>query len=171
MEGSSVNAELVWILASVASGLAVGFLIGRRTGSMAARIRELEAEIEGILKEGDRVRAELRAAQEEGRRIGEEFGEYRRSVAEHFAGTSDQLRDLTLQYRRIYDHLTHGANTLCPDGFSGLRDGLDADALPPGESLEFDFDEPTRSPDTTDEASEAEPPIDPDETLVSREGR
>jgi uncharacterized membrane-anchored protein YhcB (DUF1043 family) len=43
---------------------------------------------------------------------------------DHFSGTSDLLRDLTVQYRSVYEHLTKGASTLCPEGFVGLTEGL-----------------------------------------------
>jgi hypothetical protein len=29
-----------------------------------------------------------------------------------------------VQYRSVYEHLTKGASTLCPEGFVGLTEGL-----------------------------------------------
>ncbi|MBW2543802.1 MAG: DUF1043 family protein [Deltaproteobacteria bacterium] len=54
----------------------------------------------------------------------EEHAAYRLNVVDHFSGTSDLLRDLTVQYRSVYEHLTKGASTLCPEGFVGLTEGL-----------------------------------------------
>ena len=55
---------------------------------------------------------------------------YRGKVADHFAGTSERLRELTLQYRAIYNHLAEGAGELCPESFEKLEGGLGLDALP-----------------------------------------
>ena len=45
-------------------------------------------------------------------------------------GTSERLRELTFQYRAIYNHLAEGAVDLCPEGFEKLDGGLGLDALP-----------------------------------------
>ena len=65
-----------------------------------------------------------------------EYDIYRMNVLEHFSGTSDLLRDLTVQYRSVYQHLTKGASTLCPEGFVGITEGLPKPELasPPAEA-------------------------------------
>lgn len=59
----------------------------------------------------------------------DEMQRYRGEVAEHFGQTSQLLRDLTLQYRNVYEHLAEGARTLCPEAAAQLPQSL-AEALP-----------------------------------------
>ena len=138
--------------------LVAGFLIGRRTGKARERIGELESQLEVVGKERElaqasvvaakeetkRVQTELRAvgqerdlaqasvvaAKEEIERVETELREYRTDVVEHFTGTSGLLRDLTVQYRSVYDHLTKGATSLCPEGSVSLLEGLQSERLP-----------------------------------------
>ena len=60
----------------------------------------------------------------------EEMSRYRQEVADHFAQTSKLLRDLTIQYRKVYEHLAEGARTLCPEAGSLLPGSLAEAALP-----------------------------------------
>jgi uncharacterized membrane-anchored protein YhcB (DUF1043 family) len=92
------------------------FLLGRRTGGGARRVRELEAELARTAEARDAAQQELDG--------------YRRRVTDHFTETSHRLHDLTLQYRAVYDHLAKGASELCPEGFEKLEGGLGLDALP-----------------------------------------
>ena len=115
-----------WMVAAVVlAGVAVGILIGRRSSEERARARRLEAQLEDLRKEYERAEAEIAVGKEELER-------YRGKVADHFAGTSERLRELTLQYRAIYNHLAEGAGELCPQGFEKLEGGLGLDALPEG---------------------------------------
>jgi hypothetical protein len=104
----------IWLLAGIAAlaafaiGMAVGRSASRRT---AARARELEAR--------------LTSAEDE-------MARYRSQVSEHFSETSTLLRDLTLQYRNVYEHLAEGARTLCPEGAQLLAPSLAEAALPAG---------------------------------------
>ncbi len=127
---------LATLLATLAAGLAAGGLLGRRFSTAAARIRELESRNEVLHKEHERALAELAVARDEARRLQREFEDYRGCVAEHFSGTSDLLRELTVQYRAVYDHLTRGASALCPEGFVGLDAEATAAALPPQSGVE-----------------------------------
>jgi uncharacterized membrane-anchored protein YhcB (DUF1043 family) len=72
----------------------------------------------------------------------EEMSRYRQEVADHFAQTSKLLRDLTLQYRNVYEHLAEGARTLCPEAGTLLPGSLAEAALPAEAS------EPEQSPRT-----------------------
>ena len=111
----------------VAMGLAVAvaaFFIGRVTGKGAIRRRELEEQLANAHEELAGLAAEVENLLEQLRMAREEHEAYRLSVVDHFAGTSDLLRDLTVQYRSVYEHLTKGASTLCPEGFVGLTEGL-----------------------------------------------
>ena len=123
----------LYLVSAAAIGLVLGFVSGRRTGRSAERIRELEAHVERLEKDRERVQAELAAAREKLRLKQEELDGYRGRVADHFAGTSELLRDLTHRYRSVYAHLTAGASELCPEGFVGLEEGLEPGALPSGE--------------------------------------
>ena len=105
------------------------FLLGRRTGGAARRVRELESALAQTSEERDAARQEL--------------GGYQRRVTDHFTETSHRLHDLTLQYRAVYDHLAKGASELCPGGFEKLEGGLGLDALPEESSA--------REPDADDD--------------------
>jgi uncharacterized membrane-anchored protein YhcB (DUF1043 family) len=108
-----------WIVGAVVAAavlLVAAFLLGRRTGSGAGRVRELESRLEVAAQERERVEGELRG--------------YRERVAEHFSETSEQLHELTVQYRAVYEHLAKGASELCPESFEKLEGGLGLDALP-----------------------------------------
>jgi uncharacterized membrane-anchored protein YhcB (DUF1043 family) len=101
-------------LAIAAVVLAVAFWLGlavgrRRSRDAAERARELE----------DR----LQLAEDE-------MNRYRHEVSEHFGQTSKLLRDLTLQYRNVYEHLAEGARSLCPEAGTLLPGSLAEAALP-----------------------------------------
>jgi len=102
---------------------AASFALGRRTGG-SARELELDAELSTAKSEQARSEAEAERLRNELDAGRQEYDEYRLSVVDHFSGTSDLLRDLTGQYRSVYEHLTKGASMLCPEGFVGLTDGL-----------------------------------------------
>lgn len=88
----------------------VGLAIGRRRSRDAVeRAREME----------DR----LQLAEDE-------MNRYRNEVSDHFGQTSKLLRDLTLQYRSVYEHLAEGAHTLCPEAGTLLPGSLAEAALP-----------------------------------------
>jgi uncharacterized membrane-anchored protein YhcB (DUF1043 family) len=59
-------------------------------------------------------------------------------VSEHFGDTSRLLRDLTLQYRSVYEHLSEGARALCAEGSLTLEGLPESPLLPGAESLELD---------------------------------
>ena len=109
--------------AMLLAGVVLGFLIGRRSSAARVRALQLEGELEELRKEQERAQAEIQAGREK-------LDRYRGKVADHFAGTSERLRDLTLQYRAVYNHLAEGAGELCPEGFEKLDGGLGLDALP-----------------------------------------
>jgi len=99
--------HLVALVAVGAAGWGVGF-VGSRGSARAARLRELEQELE------------------EARR---ELASYRERVAGHFTETSKHLRDLALQYRTVYEHLADGARTLCPEAAVPIEAGLPGSLL------------------------------------------
>lgn len=85
----------------------------------------------GLAAYGSRQNAtRLRQAERDLEATREELEQYRQQVAEHFDGTSRLLRDLTLQYRAVYEHLAQGAQSLCPDGSNLLAPSLAQAALP-----------------------------------------
>jgi hypothetical protein len=111
----------------VAAGVALAvaaFFVGRLSGGGAARRRELEDQLASAHEDLSGLAAEVEVLVEQLRAAREEHESYRLSVVDHFSGTSDLLRDLTVQYRSVYQHLTKGASTLCPEGFVGITEGL-----------------------------------------------
>jgi uncharacterized membrane-anchored protein YhcB (DUF1043 family) len=151
MNGLMVGAILL-------AGVVLGLLLGRRTSAARTRARQLETQLESLQQDHERAQTEIQAGreelesaqaeirtgkdaleraqteiregQEELQRTREGLEAYRGKVADHFAGTSERLRELTFQYRAIYNHLAEGAVDLCPDGFEKLEGGLGLDALP-----------------------------------------
>ena len=156
MEVIGMNGLMVGAILLV--GVVLGLLIGRRSSAVRARARQLEGQLEHLQKDHDRAEAEIQAGREElesaqaeirtgrealeraqaeireGReelqRAREGLESYRGKVTDHFVGTSERLRELTFQYRAIYNHLAEGAVDLCPEGFQQLDGGLGLDALP-----------------------------------------
>jgi uncharacterized membrane-anchored protein YhcB (DUF1043 family) len=126
--------------AALVGALALGFGLGMLGNRGRRRVQELQARLESAHKERERAEAELAAAREVVERERREHEEYRGQVTEHFAGTSERLRDLTVQYRAVYEHLAEGASVLCPESFVGLEGGFEALALRAGQP-----EEPERS--------------------------
>jgi len=106
------ESETLWLAGGLCllAGIILGALLAR-SGSRrdAARARQLEEE--------------LRSAEAE-------HGRYRAQVSEHFGETSRRLRDLTLQYKSVYEHLADGARALCPEGAVEIAPSLAEAALP-----------------------------------------
>lgn len=103
-------------LAIAAVALAATFLIGLAIGRASAR------------RTADRARDledRLQLAEEE-------MNQYRAQVSDHFSDTSKLLRDLTLQYRNVYEHLADGARTLCPEAGRLLPSSFAEAASPAG---------------------------------------
>jgi hypothetical protein len=122
---ASMNLESAIYLGVAGLMMAVAaFMLGRRTSASISRQLELEAEVSNAHREQARSEAEAERLRNELDAGRQEYDEYRLNVVDHFSGTSDLLRDLTGQYRAVYEHLTKGASTLCPEGFVGLTEGL-----------------------------------------------
>lgn len=129
---------LLWLALAVALGVGYGLgtLLSSR-GQSAARVRELEREL-------DTTR--------------EEFESYREQVSGHFTDTSKHLRDLALQYKTVYEHLADGARALCPDSAMPIEaSGLARDLLPSSVRSDdgLETDEPGLAPEAEELASEA----------------
>lgn len=86
----------------VGGGFLIGLALGRSSNRSERRVRELESELAS-------VRSEQAA--------------YRGDVSAHFGRSSELLRDMTLRYRSLYEHLADGARTLCPDKTDVLPSG------------------------------------------------
>jgi uncharacterized membrane-anchored protein YhcB (DUF1043 family) len=124
---------LAILILTGAVALAVGILIGRLTGNDRQAIRELKSKLESASKERELAQASVDAAKDEIKRTREQLDGYRGEVVEHFTGTSQLLRDLTHQYREVYDHLATGASSLCPEGSVDFLEGLQPERLSAGE--------------------------------------
>jgi uncharacterized membrane-anchored protein YhcB (DUF1043 family) len=133
--------------ALLAAGLAVGFGLGLlRNNRGARRARDLAAQLETANKERELAKGELQAARGKLGRLQQEHDSYRGLVTDHFVGASDRLRDFTVQYRAVYQHLAEGASALCTDAFPGLESSFDALA-PRAETSESEGESETREPD------------------------
>ena len=121
--------DLLIIVAGIAAGLAGGSFIGRRMSADTVRARVLVAELEDARKDQEIALAELEAAKHEWMRVQTELDTYRHEVVDHFTGTSEMLRDLTLQYRNVYDHISDGAKLLCPEGSVRIEGGIEVPML------------------------------------------
>jgi uncharacterized membrane-anchored protein YhcB (DUF1043 family) len=126
----------------IAAGLALAvaaFFLGRTTGGSVARRRALELQLARSDEERSRMASAVETLREQLKAAHDEHDQYRMNVVDHFSGTSDLLRELTVQYRSVYEHLTHGASKLCPEGFVGLTEGLPAPQLAgPAPDLELE---------------------------------
>jgi uncharacterized membrane-anchored protein YhcB (DUF1043 family) len=111
---------------------AIGILIGRYTGNNRREVNELKATLEAAGKERELAQASVDAAKDEIKRTRDELDRYRGDVVEHFSGTSQLLRDLTHQYRAVYDHLATSASNLCPDGSVSFLESLQSEQLGAG---------------------------------------
>jgi hypothetical protein len=127
---------------------AIGILIGRLTGNNRREVNELKATLEATGKERELAQASVDAAKDEIKRTRDELDRYRGDVVEHFTGTSQLLRDLTHQYRAVYDHLATSASNLCPEGSVSFLESLQTEKLDAGEDA-------AASDDSTGELSEA----------------
>ncbi len=84
----------IWLIGigCLALGLLIGVAFGSRFGGGSARVRELEEQMKR-LRDSDR--------------------EYRESVSEHFGTTAELVKQLTENYKDVYQHLANGAQSLC----------------------------------------------------------
>ena len=84
----------IWFIAigCLATGIVIGTAFTRQLGSHAARVKELEEELENIM---------------------ESHEEYRENVSEHFSVTSELINQMTGKYKEVYEHLASGAQDLC----------------------------------------------------------
>ena len=154
-----VETGALWaaVLGALVVGIGLGALLSRGAARReSARARELAEE--------------LHAAETAHKR-------YRGEVAEHFGETSRRLRDLTLQYKSVYEHLADGARTLCPEraieiapslveaiplaASAGATVAHVADDEPDDAQLDLELDAPDRWTDTSrDEADDLGPLLD-----------
>jgi uncharacterized membrane-anchored protein YhcB (DUF1043 family) len=129
----------LYALVGLVVGLVVGGMLGRRANRVRAYARGLEQKLEEQRLAQERLAEEAQAARDELKQRRQEAEAYRGQVSEHFGDTSRLLRDFTLQYRAVYEHLAEGARDLCVEGSIPLEVGLPESPLLPGaESLELD---------------------------------
>jgi len=117
--GVGIAAAVVALLAGIAVGRAGRRREARRIGELEVRLAERDgriAQLESARNEAQHRRDEAEQRADEAR---DRLAGYESQVADHFTRTSDLLREMTLQYRAIYEHLAEGARSLCDD--EGLR--------------------------------------------------
>ena len=151
-----IGPDVLIPVAAAFAGLLLGILLGRTSRRQRALVEELEvrvAEREGQIVQLGAARADLetRLAKSELEReeVSEKLTRYRNEVTAHFSQTSDLLKDMTLQYRNIYQHLSQGAEALCPEGTLRLETSAPIDAL----AAELGVDGPHEPEDDTDDGS------------------
>ena len=111
-------------------GLAIGFLLGRRSSEAAERARILEAELDAQRAALEQVQGgeAHRPRGPDARRVPKP-----RAIASAWSSTSTAPRtssgSLTLRYRELFEHLAEGARELCPEASSALQAGLTAPVL------------------------------------------
>ena len=110
------------LLAGLAAGFGLGLLRNRVNHR---RLREQDAQLEMANKERELAQSELAAAREAVQKGKQQHADYRALVNDHFVGASDRLREFTLQYRAVYQHLAEGASALT-EGFAGLEGSFGA---------------------------------------------
>jgi len=129
--------EVLIPAAAAVAGLVLGVLFGRtgrraqqRVEELEVRVSEREAQIGQLEASRAELEARLGAAEQERDEASEALGRYQQEVAGHFSQTSDLLKEMTLQYRNIYEHLAQGAEALCPEGTLALDTHAPIDSLP-----------------------------------------
>ncbi len=95
------------ILVPVAAAV-VGFGFGRRISGAKQQILDLEARAELLAKEREHALVEVAARRDEVKQVRREVEAYRGRVVEHFSGSYELLRALTLQYRADFEQLAEG---------------------------------------------------------------
>jgi uncharacterized protein len=162
-----VDPMVVALIAFPLLALGVGVLLGRRSSDAAERARTLEAELDAERSALERALGEKRGVEEELVAARAEAAGYRERVVQHFYGTSEQLRALTLRYRELFEHLADGARELCPEASNALQAGLEPPALPdlagePAESAAPAAEATAPEQPTTAESQPGDAPVRPE---------
>jgi len=123
--------------ATALAGLFLGIVFGRtsrraqqRVEELEVRVSEREARIAQLAASRAELEARLATAEQERDEASDALASYQQEVVGHFNQTSDLLKQMTLQYRNIYEHLAQGAEALCPDGSLALESHAPIDSLP-----------------------------------------
>jgi uncharacterized membrane-anchored protein YhcB (DUF1043 family) len=150
--------EILYSIGAAIGTFIIGVVVGRQTAANRQQVKELAAKLESANKERELAQASVEAAKAEITRKREQMDAYRGEVVEHFTGTSGLLRELTHQYRAVYDHLAQGASSLCPEGAVDFLEGVQPDELAAGgeaaAAAAATGEEPPRD-DTAGEAAKA----------------
>lgn len=139
IQGAAVDETSIWLIGVVALvvGVLAGYLLGR--GRSDGKQKELSDELAQTHDELER---------------------YREQVTAHFAETANLVNGLTEQYRKVHEHLSSGAQTLCTD--NELHQLLEKTATPVTERIGFDLEPepPVEEPIVPPEEEEIQPPRD-----------
>ncbi len=115
------------ILVPVATAV-VGFVVGRHVSGARQQILDLEARAELLAKEREHALVEVAARRDELKQVRGEVEAYRGRVIEHFSGSYELLRALTLQYRADFEQLAEGE--VAPWESEQLAEPITPEALP-----------------------------------------
>src|SRR4030095_12063582 len=157
-EEEALDPMVVALIAFPLLALGVGVLLGRRSSAAAERARTLEAEVGAGRSALERALGEKRGVEEELVAARAEAAGYRERVVQHFYGTSEQLRALTLRYRELFEHLADGARQLSPEASNALQAGLPE----PAESAAPVAEATAPEQPTTAESQPADAPVRPE---------
>ena len=148
-----IDPDLLIPGAAAFAGLLLGVLFARigrrdrrRAKDLEVRVAEREARISQLEGVGAELAARIATAEQERDEASERLAAYQQEVSGHFSQTSELLKEMTLQYRNIYQHLAQGAEALLPDGTLQIETHAPIEALMPSakkalEPLELDADD------------------------------
>ena len=107
------------------------------------------------------------------RKVRQEFEDYKEKVDEHFNQTSEMFKDVTTEYKKLYDHMASSAVELCNTDLSIMPRLEMQESL--GESESVDKPESDEPEQTADEPVSDKPkPIDepdPDDQAEQTESK
>jgi uncharacterized membrane-anchored protein YhcB (DUF1043 family) len=136
LEVISAHPGLATVL--LVSGAAIGVLVAAAVLPGPKRVRQLEEELEKAQKEHE---------------------SYRSGVTAHFKTTAELVGEMTQSYKAVYDHLAHGAQSLCGEydaltsSVFGLSRIIHDPKVAVGETLVGQSDSAAARPDSADDSA------------------
>ncbi len=130
--GSTVFMMLLMVaFASLLVGALIGAFLYKLLRSDETRVQQLEMQLQSLA---------------------DEYETYKKEVHGHFSDSAVLIGKLTDSYREVYQHMAHGARSLCPDHIA-----VQLNQLSPTDNLAAGLDRPASS--NTDNVR-LSPPLD-----------